>query len=134
MAAEFLEKWKGIITETAKEVTKKTGEVVEVVADKTGQTLEIQKLKNQIRVMQKNNDRDFKHIGKLIFHKHQKGEEIGTAYVELCEAIAERNESIELLKAQIARLKGVATCPNCEADVEDGAKYCPKCGTEIEKE
>ena len=60
MAVEFLGKWKEIITETAKDVTKKTGEVVEVVADKTGQTLEIQKLKNQMRIMQRNNERDYK--------------------------------------------------------------------------
>lgn len=129
---EFFEKWKGIITEKAKVVTKKTGEVVEVVADKTEQVIEIQKLRNQIHVMERNNDRDFKHIGKMIYHKHQKKEILDDCYVELCDAITERNVSIEELKAQVAKIKGADTCPNCEATVEQGSKYCSKCGTEVE--
>jgi hypothetical protein len=132
MAVEFLGKWKEIITETAKDVTKKTGEVVEVVADKTGQTLEIQKLKNQMRIMQRNNERDYKHIGKMIFHKFQNEEEMDDSYVELCETIAERIEKIEELKKQIAQLKGMDTCSECGATVEKHAKYCSNCGAEIE--
>lgn len=129
---EFLEKWKDIITEKAKVVTKKTGEVVEVVADKTEQAIEIQKLKNQIHVMERNNDRDFKHIGKMIYYKHQQNETVDDCYVELCDAITERNASIEELKLKIAKIKGTDTCPNCEATLDQGAKYCSKCGTEVE--
>jgi hypothetical protein len=133
MAAEFFGKWKEIITETAKDVTKKTGEVVEVVADKTGQTLEVQKLKNQVRIMQRNNERDYKHIGKMVFHKFQNDEEMDDSYTELCETIAERLEKIEELKKQIAKLKGLDTCPECGASVENHAKYCSNCGAEVEE-
>lgn len=138
----FFENWKKIITEKAGEVSKKTGEVVEVVANKTGevvevvankteQTIEVQKIKSQIHVMERSNDRDFKDIGKMIYHKYKKGEDVEEQYKELCEAIAERETCIETSKAEIAKIKGLDVCPNCDAPLAVGAKYCQKCGTEI---
>ena len=103
---EFFEKVKDVITETAKDVSKKTGEVVEIVADKAGQTIEITKLKNQIRVLERSNDRDYKHIGKMIYHKYTNDEEIDQSYVELCDAITERKVRIAELKEEIAEIKG----------------------------
>ena len=140
---EFFEKWKQVISEKAKVVSEKTGEVVEVVASKTGdvvevvankteQAMEVQKIKSQIHVMERNNDRDYKDIGKMIYHKFKKDEEVEEQYMELCEAIAEREACIENSKAEIAKIKGLDVCPSCDAPLEVGAKFCPKCGTEIE--
>lgn len=139
----IFEEWKSVIVEKASKVTKKTGEVVEVVASKTGevvevvankteQTIEVQKIKSQIHVMRRSNDRDFRDIGKMIYHKYKKGEEVAEQYKELCEAIEEREVCIEQSKAEIAKIKGLDVCPNCEAPLAVGAKYCQKCGTEIQ--
>lgn len=139
----IFEEWKAVIVEKAGKVSKKTGEVVEVVANKTGevvevvankteQTIEVQKIKSQIHVMRRSNDRDFKDIGKMIYHKYKKGEEVEEQYKELCEAIEERENCIVEAKAEIAKIKGLDVCPNCEAPLAVGAKYCQKCGTEIQ--
>lgn len=141
--AEFLGKWKQVISEKVTEVSKKTGEIAEVVVDKAGdvvsvvaskteQTVEVQKIKSQIHVMERNNERDFTHIGKMIYHKFKKGEEVDAQYTELCEAISEREASIEEAKAEIAKIKGEDLCPNCDAHLESGAKFCSKCGTQID--
>ena len=127
----IFENWKKVISEKAEEVSKKTGEVVEVVANKTEQTIEVQKIKNQIHVMRRSNDRDLKDIGKMIYLKYKKGEEVDEQYRELCETIAERDNCIEKSKADIAKIKGEDVCPKCEAVLATGAKYCQKCGTEI---
>lgn len=103
---DFFEKWKKIISEKAEVVTKKTGEVVEIVVDKTEQTVEITKIKSQIHVMERNNDRDFRDIGKMIYDKFKQDEEVDADYLELCEAIAEREASIEKSKKQIEKIKG----------------------------
>ena len=105
--AEVLEKWGKILTETAKDVSEKTGEVVEVVVEKTEQMVEERKLKKQIRTMERSCLRDFKDIGKIIYHKHKKGEEIDPRCLELCEAIAEREAYIKKLKEDIAKGKEV---------------------------
>ena len=138
----FMDKWKDVITETAKIVSEKggevvgavankTGDVVEVVINKTEQTVEIQKIKSQVRVMKRNNDRDFKDIGKMIYHKYKKGEEIDEQYVELCESIEEREGCIEKSQVEIAKIKGETVCPNCNTPLADGASYCQKCGMEL---
>lgn len=126
-----LEELKKKVSETAEVVTKKTGEVVSDVAKKTEQTVSIQKIKNQIRVMEKNNDRDYKDIGKMVYEKYQKEELIAPEYLELCEAIEERESSIENFKRDIAELKGLDICPNCKDHVEVGAAYCSKCGAKL---
>ena len=74
---EVFEKWGRVISETAKDVTEKTGEVVEVVVEKT----------------------------EKLYYKHKKGEEIDPQCVELCETIAERETTIEQLKAEIEKLR-----------------------------
>lgn len=123
-----------IISEKAEVVSKKTGEVVEVVAKKTGQTVEIQKIKNRIHVMRKGNERDCRDIGKMIYLKYKKGEEIDEQYLELCEAIAERERAVAEAKEEIARIRGLEVCPNCAKHIESDVVFCPRCGAKIEEE
>ena len=59
-----------IISEKAEEVSKKTEDAVEV-----------QKIKSQIRVMERNNERDFQDIGKMVFEKFKKGIPVDTEFV-----------------------------------------------------
>ena len=67
---EFFNQLVKVVTEKAEVVSQKTGEVVDVVAKKTEQTVEVQKLKSQISIMERNNERDFKDIGKIIYDKY----------------------------------------------------------------
>ena len=123
-----------IISEKAEVVTKKTGEVVDVVAKKTEQTVEVQKIKAQIHTMERNNDRDYKDIGKMIYDKFKNGEGADAEYIELCDAIAEREASIAKAKEEIAKIKGLDVCPECEAHIEPDATFCPKCGAKVDGE
>lgn len=129
--ANFFQDLGKMISEKAEVVTKKTGEVVDVVAKKTEQTVEIQKIKSQIHVMERNNDRDYKDIGKMIYDKFKNGEGADAEYIELCDAIAEREESIAKAKEEIAKIKGLDVCPECESHIEPDASFCPKCGAKV---
>lgn len=120
---DFFEDLGKRITETAEAVTKRTGEVVE-----------IQKLKSQIRVMERNNERDFQDIGKMVYDKFKQGEIVDTKFIELCGAIEEREESIENYLREIAERKGKDICPNCKNHLEPDMAYCPKCGTKVEED
>lgn len=104
---EFLENLGEIISEKAKVVGKKTEEVVDLVARKTEQTVEIQKIKNQIRTMKRNNERDYQDMGKMIYEKYKNGEEVDSIYMELCQAIKERDVEIEKAKATVEELKEI---------------------------
>ena len=123
-----------IISKKAEEVSKKTGEVVDVVAKKAEETVEITKIKSQIGTMERNNERDYKDIGKMIFERYKKGEVVDNEFIELCEAISEREDSIRKAKEEIANLKGLEVCPKCDAHVEAGVNFCPKCGANLDEE
>lgn len=139
--ANFFEDFKGnleslgkTISEKAGVVAKKTEEAVEVVAKKTEETVEVQKVKSQIRVMERNNDRDLQDIGKMVYERYQKGLEVDAEFLELCEAISERDESIEEQKKQVAKIRGLDVCPSCKSHVEANTVYCPKCGVKIDED
>ena len=131
---ENLESLGKTISEKAEVVAKKTEEAACVVARKTEETVEVQKIKSQIRVMERNNERDFQDIGKIVYERYQKGKETDAEFIELCEAISEREESIDNYKKQVAEIKGLDVCPNCKEHVEANVVFCPKCGTKIEEE
>lgn len=104
---EVFEKWGKFISSAAKDVTEKTGEVVDIVVEKTEQIVEEQKVKSQIRTMERNCVRDFKDIGKIIYYKYKNGEEIDPKCLELCETIAEREACIQEMKEALAKEKEV---------------------------
>lgn len=131
---ENLESIGKVISEKADVVGKKTGEVVDAVAKKTEQTVEAQKVKSQIRTMERNNERDYQDIGKMIYERYKKGETVDEQYVELCEAIKAREQEIKKRREEVAELKGLDVCPKCKAHVETDASFCPKCGAKISDE
>lgn len=128
---EFFENLGKVISEKAEVVGKKAEEVVDVVSKKTEQTVEIQKIKSRIHTMERNNERDYQDIGKMLYDKFKKGEAVDELFVEFCEAIAEREDSIESAKQEIAELKGMDLCEHCGAFVDEKATFCSKCGAKV---
>lgn len=112
-------------------VTQKAGEAVDVISKKAEETVEITKIKSQIGTMERNNERDYKDIGKMIYERYKQGEVVDGDFIEFCEAISEREDSICKAKEEIANLKGLEVCPKCDAHVEAGVHFCPKCGANL---
>lgn len=124
----------GNLKENLESLGKTISEKAEVVSKKTEEAVEVQKIKSQIRLMERNNERDFQDIGKIIYEQFKKGKVVDTEFVELCEAIEEREASIDDYKKQVAEIKGLDVCPNCKEHVEPSVVFCPKCGVKIEQE
>lgn len=111
------------LTETAGTVGKKTEEIVSV-----------QKLKSQIRTLQRSNQREYMDIGKMIYEKFQSGGEISGEYAAICEEIQKREQEIEDAMKQIAEIKGIGVCSNCQTALDKGMAFCPTCGQKVEKQ
>lgn len=84
---------------------KKIADVASDVTKATGDTLEIQKLKSDIRTLKRGSERDYMDMGKYIYDKFQKNEVVDTELIALCEAIEKREEEAEKLEKEIARIK-----------------------------
>ena len=132
--ADFFGNLKGSLKENLGNLGKTLSDTAEVVSKKTKDEVEVQKIKSQIRGMERSNERDFQDIGKMIYDFFKKGEVIDTAFVELCEAIEGREEAIETAHKQIADLKGLDVCQNCKGHVSADVVFCPKCGAKVERE
>lgn len=80
-------------------------DVVKDLRGKAENTIEIQRKKGQIALLQRANDRDIKDIGKMIYEKFKNGELMDMEYVSLCEAVEKREEEIENQKEAITKIK-----------------------------
>ena len=85
---------------------KKISDVAEDLEKKTEDTLEVQKIKSNIRSLKRANERDFMDIGKMVYEKIHDGEISDIDYVTLCEAIEKREEEIERQEEEVKKIKG----------------------------
>lgn len=113
---------------------KRISETAEVVTKKTEEVVELQKLKNQIRTMERNNERDLRDLGKMVYEKYQIQEVTDPEVVEICEMIEKRDEAIADYEKEIAKKKSGGICESCHAPVGKEMQFCPQCGTKIVRE
>ena len=85
---------------------KRLSDVASDIGKKTGDTLEIQKIKGDIRSLKRANERHLIDIGRLIYEKFQAGAVSDMDCVDLCEEIEKRDTEIEKQEAMIARIQG----------------------------
>ena len=60
------------------------------VSKKTGEVVDTQKLKSQIRSLEKGNAQDYEELGRMVFEKYSNGEAVSADASALCETIRER--------------------------------------------
>jgi hypothetical protein len=87
------------------ELGKKISDTASDFSKKAEDTLEIQKIKSDIRSMKRANERDLRDIGRMVYEKFQKGEVDDTEYISLCEEVEKREEEIEKQEEQIVKIK-----------------------------
>lgn len=113
---------------TAEMVNNKAEEVVGLVGAKAGEAVELQKLKNQIRILEKSNENDLADLGRLVYEKFKDGEVLDDEAVGLCEAIQNREVSIAEYQQKVSDVKGDVLCERCGKVLAKGMTYCPYCG------
>lgn len=110
---------------------RKIGETAETVTNKAGEAVEIQRLRNQIRALERGNERDYAELGKMVYDHYKEGEVVDSEAIGICDAIQNREESIEKYEQQISDVKGDVTCDGCGKSVARDMAYCPHCGSKV---
>lgn len=110
---------------------KRLGETAESVTNKAGEAMEIQKLKSQIRTLERGNEEDLIELGRIMYAKFEDGESLGEEASGLCEAIQSREESIAEYQQKISDVKGDVKCSDCGKTVAKDMPYCPYCGKKM---
>ncbi|MBO5461533.1 MAG: zinc ribbon domain-containing protein [Ruminococcus sp.] len=114
--------------------SKKIGETADTVSAKANEVVELQKIKSQIRTLERNNDNDYIELGKMIYDKFKAGEAVAEEEKGFCEAIQSREESIAEYLQKMVVVKGDVECDVCGKIVSKGMSYCPYCGAKAAKE
>ena len=109
---------------------KKATEAYNVTTKKTGELAKEAKLRMKINENKSNINDLYKEIGKKVYEKHVREEniDINTDLEEECTKIDVLSAEIETCLKSILELKEKKQCENCHAEIELNASFCPKCG------
>lgn len=113
---------------------KRLGETAETVTSKAGDAIEIQRLKAQIRGLARENAVDLMELGRAVYNKYKDGEAVEEQAQGLCEAIRDREESMQGYEKKIAGIRGASECSGCGKMVAKDMSYCPYCGAKVADE
>lgn len=113
---------------------KRIGETAETVANKAGEAVEIQRLRNQIRSLERENEKDLTEIGNIIYRLYKKNKKVEEEAAAYCEAIENREDSIREYQHKIVEVRGAVKCHACGRMAAKEMSFCPYCGEKIEKE
>jgi RNA polymerase subunit RPABC4/transcription elongation factor Spt4 len=115
---------------------KKASETYKVTAEKTGKIAKEAKLKMKINEDKSNIEDIYKEIGKKVYEKHVREEDI-----DIKKELEEECTKIDVLSAEIEEyfkeclgLKDLKQCKKCSSKIEKDAKFCPDCGEEQDVE
>ena len=109
---------------------KKATEAYNVTTKKTGELAKEAKLRMKINENKSNIKDLYEEIGKKVYEKHVREEniDINTDLEEECTKIDVLSAEIETCLKSILELKEKKQCENCHAEIELNASFCPKCG------
>ena len=109
------------------EIGKKTTEATSKITKETKLKLKINDNKNKISDL-------YEEIGKKVYEKHVRSEEISIKeeLQEECAKIDELSKEIEEARKEILILNNKRQCPKCYAEIEKDALFCSKCGQKQE--
>lgn len=82
------------LSDTAESVTKKAEEVMEA-----------QKIKSKMRAIERNNRRDLRDLGVMIYEKYKNEEMVDSEFLELCEAIEEREAELAKCESELESIQ-----------------------------
>lgn len=116
--------------EQVKDTVKKTAAAA---YDKSGQLVDITKLKLSLTTAEGAAEKLYKEIGELAYKNAKNGTVSEEILKGLYEAVDAKLAEIEELKSRIAAIKNLKKCTGCGKQIEDNAVFCPACGKKVEE-
>ncbi len=108
-------------------IMKKVQEFAQAASAKTGEVIEISKLKLKSTKILGEIDRAYRRLGEVVFESKKTGE-LREGLIELCIAdIDALFDELMRLNDQINEVRNVSVCPKCGADNMRSATMCVRC-------
>ncbi|WP_122643475.1 zinc-ribbon domain-containing protein [Luxibacter massiliensis] len=110
---------------------RKIGETAETVTNRASEAVEVQRIRNQIRSLERGNERDYMDLGRIVYRYYKDGGDVGEEAESYCQAVKDRKETILEYEKEAAEIKGNTRCKDCGQSVAKDMVYCPYCGTKV---
>lgn len=114
----------------------KASEAYKVTADKTGKLAKEAKLRMKIAELKTQVNDIYKEIGKKVYEKHIREEELDIQkhLEEECTKIDVISDEIEMDLKECLELKDRKQCQSCYKEISKDMRFCPECGAKQEEE
>lgn len=116
-------------------IGKKASQTYKEATEKTGKLAKEAKLKMLISDDKSKIEEIYEQIGKKVYEKHIREEDISIKeeLLEECSKIDVLSDEIETARMDILHLKDRKQCPNCYYEIEKEYHFCPNCGVKQEE-
>ena len=109
----------------------KAKEVIDIAGKKTGELIELQKLRVSAASIQAQLSKEYEALGRLAYDLGKQGVAANEAFETLVQGIDEKKEELQVLEGKIATAKGDRICPACSTVNGMEAVFCNKCGQRV---
>lgn len=110
-------------------VSKKLSQAGQGALQKTKEMADVARLNSNISEEEKRLNNNYYQIGKIYAQLHSGDcEDCFTAYIS---AVNESIKKIEDFKSEIQKIRSVAKCSNCGAEIPSSSSFCSVCGAAI---
>ncbi len=105
------------------------------VAKKSGELVELSKIKLNILSTKSSIDDNFKTLGQLLYHSQKEDTDITPEKLEeVISAIDELYEKLADLEEKSAHISNKKVCPSCKKANKNEAVFCSHCGFDLSNE
>ena len=110
-------------------------ETYKFTTEKTSKLAKEAKIKMKINENKSKIDDIYEEIGKLIYQKHVREEDINIEddIKDYCKKIDNLSEKIEDSRVELLNLKDKKQCQKCYKEIEIEDRFCPNCGEKQER-
>ncbi len=115
----------------------KLSRTVDVTKKKSGELVEITRLKFAIMDTEGEIKKLLSEIGTIVYEARKNDTEIDESLAEKCDRIDALYAEIEESQKRMDVLRSVKVCPSCEKKMPADCEFCPSCGlkvADVEKE
>ncbi len=113
------------------DVVSRVKDVAETVGNKTGELVEIGKIKIKIAELRREIAGAHEGLGRLVYDSRKSGEDVADMVDACVEHIAGMYGDLEELEEKVMESKNAVRCSGCGALNENTAMFCNQCGTKL---
>lgn len=117
------------------EKAKGLGGMAREVTRKSGELLEVTKVRLEISRLEKETENNLAGLGAVVYQKYKGVTDMDDEIERICQSTARLEEEMKTLQQQLEKIQPkTLTCPECKLDLPSGGKFCSYCGTRVAKE